>query len=226
MSELEGLELRDQDSADPGLSDSRLAEPEQAAPARPRAIGSPLSMGTSRHQPLSTEQGDVTGLAQAPPPVRALGHGAPSEEPPSSLQRTVSALRSFFPIVQRILPLVDGKIAAAASNFFGHRAKASAPAPRVDVAPIAAGLADLRIQLSSLRDQVLKQNTSLKRVEDQLEMVREATDRNTQEQQELQEYLKTLGNKVKMVVILALGLVAIGFILNLILYLHIQHRLP
>ena len=72
----------------------------------------------------------------------------------------------------------------------------------------------------------MEQNTSLKRVEDQLEMVREATDRNTLEQQELLEDLKTFGNKVKMVVIIALGLVAIGFILNLILYLHIQRVLP
>ncbi len=72
----------------------------------------------------------------------------------------------------------------------------------------------------------MEQNTSLKRVEDQLEMVREATDRNTLEQQELLEDLKTFGNKVKLVVIIALGLVAIGVILNLILYLHIQRVLP
>ena len=72
----------------------------------------------------------------------------------------------------------------------------------------------------------MEQNTSLKRVEDQLEMVREATDRNTLEQQELLEDLKAFGNKVKMVVIVALGLVAIGFILNLILFLHVQRVLP
>ena len=84
----------------------------------------------------------------------------------------------------------------------------------------------LQTQHRELRDQVMEQNTSLKRVEDQLEMVREATDRNTLEQQELLEDLKTFGNKVKLVVIIALGLVAIGFILNLILYLHIQRVLP
>jgi hypothetical protein len=57
-------------------------------------------------------------------------------------------------------------------------------------------------------------------------MVREATDRNTLEQQELLEDLKTFGNKVKLVVVIALGLVAIGVLLNLILYLHIQRVLP
>ena len=72
----------------------------------------------------------------------------------------------------------------------------------------------------------MEQNNSLKRVEDQLEMVREATDRNTLEQQELLEDLKTFGNKVKAVAFIALGLVAIGFLLNLMLFLHIQRVLP
>jgi len=40
-----------------------------------------------------------------------------------------------------------------------------------------------------------EQNSSLKRVEDQLEMVREATDRNTLEQQELLEDLKAVGQQ-------------------------------
>ena len=220
MNETEGVELHDQNTAEQRLSESRPAEP-----PRPRAIGSPLPMGVSRHQPLSPEQGDDERLEQAPS-GRALSGGAPSEEPSSILERAVSALCSFLPIVQRILPLLDGKIASAAGNFFAHRPKASAPAPKVDLAPLGDSLADLQIQHSALRDQVMKQNTSLKRVEDQLEKVREATDRNTLEQQELLEYLKTFSNRVKVAVILALGLVAIGFILNLILYLRIQRMLP
>jgi len=77
-----------------------------------------------------------------------------------------------------------------------------------------------------LRDQVMEQNNSLKRVEDQLEMVREATDRNTLEQQELLEDLKAYGNKVKIVAIIALVLVAVGFFMTLALFLHIQRVLP
>ena len=44
-----------------------------------------------------------------------------------------------------------------------------------------------------------EQNTLLKRVEDQLEKVREATNRNTLEQKELQEDLKAFGKKIKIV---------------------------
>ena len=140
----------------------------------------------------------------------------------------MSAFRSALPLVQRILPLLDGNIASAIGNLVAPHPhpQASAPAPKVDLAPIQDGMAALETQHRELRDQVMEQNTSLKRVEDQLEMVREATDRNTLEQRELLEDLKTFGNKVKMVVIIALGLVAIGVLLNLILYLHIQRVLP
>lgn len=215
MSETEGIDLSDQKPVEP-----------RAAASRPRAIGSPLQMGVSRRAQLSAEQGNVRRLAQAQPLGRALGAGAPADEPSSNLQRAVSALCSALPFVQRILPLLDGNIAAAVGTLLAPRPQASAPAPKVDLVPIEDGLNELQTQHRELRDQVMEQNTSLKRVEDQLEMVREATDRNTLEQQELLEDLKTFGNKVKMVVIIALGLVAIGFILNLILYLHIQRVLP
>jgi hypothetical protein len=56
--------------------------------------------------------------------------------------------------------------------------------------------------------------------------VREATDRNTLEQQELLEDLKTVGNKVNVVAIIALGLLVVAVVLNLVLYLHIQRVLP
>ena len=64
-------------------------------------------------------------------------------------------------------------------------------------------------------EQMGEQNTSLKRVEDHLEMVREATDRNTLEQQELLEDLKAVGNKVNLVAIIALGLLGVSVLLNL-----------
>ena len=215
MSELEGVDL----------SDRNPVTPTAVAP-RPRAIGSPLPMGVSRRAQISAEQGNARHLAQAPPPGRALG-GTTAEEPSLGLQRAMGVLRSFLPIVQRLLPLLDSNVASAVSNLVARpHPQAPAPAPKVDLAPLEDGLAALQTQHRDLRDQVIEQNTSLKRVEDQLEMVREATDRNTLEQQELLEDLKTFGNKVKMVVIIALGLVAVGLILNLILYLHIQRVLP
>ena len=72
----------------------------------------------------------------------------------------------------------------------------------------------------------MEQNSTLKRVEDQLEMVREATDRNTLEQQELIEDLRAVGNKVTTFALFALGLLAASVLLNVILYLHLKRVLP
>jgi len=77
-----------------------------------------------------------------------------------------------------------------------------------------------------LRSQIAEQNTSLKRVEDHLELVREATDRNTLEQQELMEDLKSVGTKVNVVTLAVLAMLLASMLLNLILYLHIQRVLP
>ena len=77
-----------------------------------------------------------------------------------------------------------------------------------------------------LRDQISEQNISLKRVEDHLEQVREATDRNTLEQQELMEDLKSMGSRVNLVAAIAIGLLVISLMVNMALFMHIQRVLP
>jgi len=145
------------------------------------------------------------------------------------MERAMNAFRIALPFVQRVLPLLDGNVATAVSNILIPQAKAPAPAS-VDLTPILApiqdGLADLRVQNRTLRDQVAEQNVSLKRVGDQLQQVREATDRNTLEQQELMEDLKVVGNKVNMFAAVALGLLGLSVLLNIFLYLHIMRVLP
>lgn len=216
MNESESFDQSDQNSAAP-----------QAAAPRPRIVGSPLSTGVSRHAPYASAEGGVKRLTP-PPPGRSLGDAPAAGEESSSLQRAVSALRSALPFVQRLLPLLDGNIASAVSNLLTPHAHPPAPPPsaKLDLVPLEDGLAELQTQHQSLREQVMEQNNSLKRVEDQLEMVREATDRNTLEQQELLEDMKAFGNKIKIVVILALALVVVGFFMTLALFLHIQRVLP
>jgi hypothetical protein len=142
------------------------------------------------------------------------------------MQRAVGALRAALPFVQRILPLLDGNIGTAVSNILTPHHHAPPPPPPVNLPPIENGLAELQTQHVELRNQMTEQNSSLKRVEDQLEMVREATDRNTLEQQELVEDLKGVGNKVNLFAFIALGLLAVSVAINVILYLHIVRVLP
>jgi hypothetical protein len=145
---------------------------------------------------------------------------------PSGLNRAAGLLRSALPFVQRLLPLLDGNVVTAIGNLLMPHPHPQQHVAKLDLTPVEDGLTELRSQQHSLRLQVSEQNTSLKRVEDQLEMVREATDRNTLEQQELIEDLKALGNKVKMVAIVALAFAAICFLMTLALFLHIKKVLP
>ena len=188
----------------------------------PRAVGSPLPVGGSGRPPVEDET-QAMRIAP-PPPGRALTNPAPQQG--SGLDRAMSALRMAIPFVQKILPMLDGNLGAAVSNILTQRPQAPQPHQPVNLEPIENSLADLRTQHRDLRIQVGEQNTSLKRVEDQLEMVREATDRNTLEQQELMEDLKTVGNKVSMFALCALGLLAVSILINVILYLHIRRVLP
>jgi len=129
-----------------------------------------------------------------------------------------------MPFVQKLLPLLDGNLATTVANILNpHPAP---PHPPVNLAPVEEGLADLQSQHRDLFDKVIEQNTSLKRVEDHLEMVREATDRNTLEQQELIEDLKSIGNKINLVAILLVALLAVSVFVNVVLYLHIRRVLP
>lgn len=214
MSELERIDFG---NSEPGT--------QNAAAPHSRVVGSPLSKGPGSRPsppPRPAEAG-----RPAPPPGRTLPGEAPaSAEESSGLQRAINAVRSALPFVQRILPLLDGNLATTVGSLITQQPHPAPPPPKVDLVPIEDGLAELETRHRELREQVMEQNTSLKRVEDQLEMVREATDRNTLEQQELLEDLKTFGNKVKIAILIVLGVVAVGFALNLILYLHIQRVLP
>jgi hypothetical protein len=197
----------------------------------PRAVGSPLPTGTGPRTPFPQAQGDPKHFTPVPPPGRALSNppeaAFSADQPSSSLQRAVNALRLALPFVQRIMPLLEGNVANTVSKVLAQHPHPHTPLPPpVNLVPIENGLAELQAEHRDLRDQVVEQNSSLKRVEDQLDMVREATDRNTLEQQELLEDLKSVGNKVNIVALVGLGLLAISILLNLILYLHIQRVLP
>ena len=226
----------------------RLSEPGEG---RPRAVGSPLPVGSGASpaaphvavpQPLPVDQQpSLDAAANAAP--RPAAAATPSSSPapalpspvkppasgPSGMQRAMSALRATLPLVQRILPLLDGNIGATVSNILApqHRAPAPVPPPPpVNLTPIKESLAALETRHRELSDQLVEQNSSLKRVEDQLGMVREATDRNTLEQQELLEDLKGVGNKVNLFAFFALGLLLISLIINAVLLWQIKRVFP
>jgi hypothetical protein len=205
---------------------ARAAEPVHAGqPAQEgydpslRGGGSPLPMGTSG-RPLSGH----TGRGSAPPPGRALSVQSHTEPEGSGTQWLAGVFKQAVPFVQKLLPLLDGQIATAVANLIAR--PHTPPAPHIDLEPVENGLADLRREHFNLKDQIADQIASLKRVEDHLEMVREATDRNTLEQQELIEDLKVISSRMNRLAFLFLALLVVSVLVNVALFLHIQRVLP
>jgi hypothetical protein len=209
----------------------------RAVPERqqPRVVGSPLPTGgpagVNVRRALASGEPANNGSNHHPsalPLGRALP-GAVAQQESSGLQRAMNLLRMAMPIVQRILPLLDGNVGTAVANMIAPRPQHPAP-PKVDLKPIEEGISTLQTQHRLLREQVVEQNTALRRVEDRLEMVREATDRNTLEQQELLEDLKSFSKKVKIFAWVAAAFVAVafalGFALEIAMFLHLRSVLP
>ena len=165
----------------------------------------------------------------SPAPTHTSGPAlasAPDESPmetPTKLQRGLAGFRATLTFVQAVLPLIDPKIGSSISNLLTPRQSAPPPPPpqpAVDLSPIEDSLSKLEAQSRELRGHVVEQNACLGRIEDRLEMVKEATNRNTLEQQELIEELKGVGKKVNFVSWVALGLLAFSVAINTALYLH------
>jgi len=131
--------------------------------------------------------------------------------PKSGFQRAIDAVRSTLPLVQRLLPLLDGNFATAISALVAPQPHpAHPPTPvKVDLEPVERGLAEVRTSHRELRTQVQEQGTSLKRVEDQ----------------ELVEDLRSVGSRVNIFAIVGLVLLAISLVLNVFLLVQLQHIL-
>jgi septal ring factor EnvC (AmiA/AmiB activator) len=136
----------------------------------------------------------------------------------------MDAVRSAIPVVQKLLPLIDGNFATAMSALMAPQNHPT-PHVQVDLEPVERGLAEVSKSNRELRTQVQEQGTTLKRVEDQLERVREATDRNTLEQQELVEDLRAVGSRISTLAVIGVILLLISLGLNGYLIFELQHIL-
>lgn len=197
-----------------------------AAPEQPRSLGA--AAAGNREMP-SRENGPRAGrnreynerrtAGTTPPanlPESAVGDQRP--QPPelpgaitakNSVERALTHVRQWLPYAQKILvPLLEGNIATAMTQLL--HTTATVPTAEQRPAPSTAALersvSEVVAHHRELRGQMSEQAVQLKRVEDQLERVREATDRNTLEQQELMEDLRASNRRLRTVLIGAVAL--------------------
>ena len=202
------------------------AKPGAAAGAAPYTI---RETGFAGSGSTSGIPGPVPGQGQAQLPA-STSEGASK----GGFQRLAQVVRTALPYVQKLLPLLDGNLATAVGALLAPQGAHAQHAPpvTVDLEPVERQMGELRTsqqELSTvqreLRDRVAEQGATLKGVEDQLERVREATDRNTLEQQELVEDLRSVGSRMSRFAVLGLVLLAISVGFNLYLLILLQHLL-
>jgi len=213
------------------FADAYASAPAAPEPYVPLGRGASSAAGANGSNASNgTDFGHGTSPAPAPGTAPQASLPAPEDPnaPKSGFQRAIDAVRSTLPLVQRLLPLLDGNFATAIGALMVPQASHHPPPPtqvHVDLEPVERGLAEVRTSNRELRSQVLEQGTTLKRVEDQLERVREATDRNTLEQQELMEDLRSVGGRMSTFAIVGLVLLAISLGLNVYFLVQLQHIL-
>lgn len=144
--------------------------------------------------------------------------------------RTLAVMGVALPMVRKALNLIGGRKGGAVARPLAPMSAAvskpdvaavAATPAQTDLTAIADGLAAIKKQSSELRVQVVEQNASLLRIETHLEMVREATHRNTLEQKETIEDLRGVGRRINLVAAIGLGLLVASVASELLLYLRI-----
>lgn len=140
-------------------------------------------------------------------------------EPPAALQRTATAIRTVVPVLQRLLPLLDGNVASAVANLLLSRPSS---VPAVDLEPLETALMRVRGDLAVMQDKSIQQETSLRRIDDQLGTVKEALERAALEQKETAEELSQTRRSVRVFAILGAVLLVISIGLNAVLFLYVR----
>lgn len=182
--------------------------------------------GEGGRLPLSVVQQETQryGPASTPEPPRKIANAPrPDEQPPTGFQRAMGALRVALPLVQRVLPLINPNVGSVVSALMGQQTHGRPMPPPVNLDPIEDRLIDLQSRHHGLHSQVLEQNASLNRIEDNLDAIRDAMERNAQAQKELREDLKAVAGRIKVFGFLVFGMVSLSMLMSVGLYLYLHH---
>lgn len=210
-----------------------LANLMRAESGRPAASPVPSSPAPSKEPSLPPVPAPEPRREEPiPAAARALAAqpGAGDAQDPNAMQRTMVAIRNALPLLQKLLPLLDGNVLGAVIGMLAphpHQYQQPQPAQKpIDFSPVESGLSDLKRQHHDLRSQIQAQDAAMKRLAEQLDQVRDATERNTREQEDLVEELKVSGKRMNIVAFMAFALLAASIAMNVVLYLQIHKLLP
>ncbi len=132
-----------------------------------------------------------------------------------SIWRSILQMKVLLPYLGKILPMLDNSVSTALAPV----------APRQDLAEVTRsfadvnkGFLDLQAGQREIRSHVQEQAGQLRRIDDQLLRLRESTERNTMEHQELVEDLRSASKLVRnlsavMMILMVAVVIMVGFML-------------
>jgi hypothetical protein len=197
------------------------------------SLSASATNGDTGSSPRITEVSDKERIRMTEPgaqPLRPVSNlrelstakkPVPRIESPSAMQRTAGFMRTALPLLQKMLPLLDGNVASVVASLLAPRPQG----PAVDLRPVEGALGKIHTEHVELRKRVEDQNTSLKRMSDQLDLVKESTERHTLEQKEVAEDLHKLRKRVTIFAWVGLALLLISIAVNVILAFEVEGAL-
>ena len=148
------------------------------------------SLPTPHAAPVASAQPDSSFRPRPGPPSTSTALARPSPPKPSRFERAISVARTVLPIVGKMLPLLEGNVVSAASNFLANR-----PMHEVDLKPLEESIAHLQSDHRALAFHSNEQKRAIQRLEDDLADVQEAVRKNAADQAELIEHVAKLAKR-------------------------------
>lgn len=211
-------------------SNSALTGPDDQAPqSRTESEHSPHTLEWPQPASNSSTADFSSPLTVSAEHFTAFAYTSVADSAASTLKLShgiQGAVPAAMPVAEAILPVPDeGFSTNAPSKLTTPQVEASPtpslqPALPADLVHMKSSLAELNTDYSELRNQIVAQESSFKRVRHHLEKVREAKDRNTHELREWIEELKGVGTKIRLVAMVAFALFGTSVIIDVMVYLH------
>jgi hypothetical protein len=173
--------------------------------------------GEAKVGTLMSDEGEWMEERGRPAPTAEITRAGPGrrggDRHPSGFERTVSAIRTVVPFVQKVLPLLDGNVALAVANLLAPRLLA----PPVDLHPVEQSVAKMRAELGELREGVTTHDAALKRIEEHVDTVKDSLERSVTKQQELGESLQRVQRRLTTLTVVGLFLLLASLGMNVVL---------
>lgn len=141
-----------------------------------------------------------------------------------SIWRSLMHLKLLLPYIGKLLPILEGNFPGVLAPVQANKVeKLDLSEIHSAVATVNRGFLDLQAGNRDIRTQVQEQSTQLKRIDDQLLRLRESTERNTMEHQELVEDLRSASKLVRSLSTVMIVLMIVVTAMVAFMLLHWRH---